>query len=85
MAVAIRLRRIGKRPHKRPFFRVTVVDKRKARDGRFIEEIGLYAPTQSPPLVKINKERYDFWLKRGAQPSLTVMSLMKKIGGKYAG
>lgn len=78
MPVRIRLRRIGKRPHKRPYFRVTVVDGRKARDGRFIEEIGIYDPTKDPALIKINKDRYDYWVKHGAQPSETVASLAKK-------
>ena len=79
MAVHIRLRRIGKNPKKRPYFRITVFDQRKARDGRFIEEIGFYDPTKNPPSVKINKEKYDFWIKQGAQPSDTVKSLIKKI------
>lgn len=86
MAVHIRLRRIGKNPKKRPYFRITVFDQRKARDGRFIEEIGFYDPTKNPPSVKIDKEKYDFWIKRGAQPSDTVKSLIKNIksGGQDA-
>lgn len=80
MAVRIRLKRIGKNPKKKPHFRVAVFDKHKARDGRFIEEIGFYDPTKNPPSIKINKERYDFWIKQGAKPSDTVKSLIKNGG-----
>lgn len=76
MAVCIRLRRIGKRPTKRPYFRVTVFDERRGRDSRFIEEIGLYDPVKGA--VKIKKERLDYWVKNGAQLSPTVKSLIKK-------
>ena len=79
MAVHIRLRRIGKNPKKRPYFRVTVFDDSRGRDSRFIEEIGFYDPTKTPSSIKINKERYEFWIKRGAKPSDTVKSLIKKI------
>ena len=81
MTVRIRLRRIGKRPHKRPFFRIIVTEKKQARDGRFIEEIGYYNPTKKPRVIKINKSRYDYWVKCGAQPSATIKTLAKKIGG----
>ncbi len=84
MSVRIRLRRIGKRPRKRPFFRVVVVEKGKARDGRCIEEIGFYNPTKNPSHINIKKERYNYWLKLGAQPSETVMNLIKKTGGQDA-
>jgi len=77
MAVHIRLRRIGKNPKKRPHFRVTVFDQRRGRDSRFIEEIGFYNPVSG--LVKIKKERFDYWVKNGAQASDTVKSLMNKI------
>jgi len=78
MAVRIRLRRIGKRPKKRPFFRITVADAHKARDGKFIEEIGYYDPTKNPPLINIDTNRYDYWISKGAQPTETVASLYKK-------
>lgn len=77
MAVHIRLRRIGKNPKGRPHFRVTVFDERKGRDSRFIEELGFYKPTSGE--VKVKKERFDSWIKKGAVPSLTVKSLIKKI------
>jgi len=76
MAVHIRLRRIGKNPKKRPHFRVTVFDERKGRDSSFLEEIGFYDPTTGA--VKLKKERFDHWVKNGAQASNTVKSLVKK-------
>ena len=79
MAVRIRLRRIGKNPKKRPYFRLSVFDERRNRDGTFLEELGYYDPTKNPAVVKINKERYDFWVKRGAQPTPTIKSLVKKL------
>lgn len=77
MAVHIRLRRIGKNPKGKPHFRVTVFDERRGRDSRFIEELGFYNPING--LVKIKKERIEHWIKNGAQLSLTVKSLIKKI------
>ncbi len=77
MAVHIRLRRIGKNPKGRPHFRVTVFDERRGRDSRFIEELGFYNPVNGS--VKIKKERIEYWVKNGAQLSLTVKSLIKKI------
>jgi len=76
MAVRIRLRRIGKNPKKKPHFRVTVFDERRSRDGRIIEELGFYNPVTG--VAKIKKERLEFWVKRGAQPSPTIESLAKK-------
>jgi small subunit ribosomal protein S16 len=81
MAVHIRLRRIGKNPKKRPYFRVTVFDERTNRDGRFIEQIGFYNPATGATSIK--KERYDYWLKNGAVPSLTVKNLLKKPGTTF--
>jgi small subunit ribosomal protein S16 len=77
MAVHIRLRRIGKNPKGRPHFRVTVFDERKGRDSKFIEELGFYNPVTEE--AKIKKERIDFWIKNGAQLSLTIKSLIKKL------
>lgn len=76
MAVHIRLRRIGKNPKKRPHFRLSVFDERKGRDSSYIEEIGFYSPTKGTLTFK--KERYDYWLKNGAQASATIKSLVKK-------
>ena len=77
MAVAIRLRRIGKNPKKRPHFRVSVFDTNRGRDSKFIEEIGFYNPVSGES--KIDKERYTYWVSKGAQASLTIKSLVKKI------
>jgi small subunit ribosomal protein S16 len=83
MSVAIRLCKIGKSAKKRFCFRVVVIDKRKSRDGVFLEEIGSYDPTKDPIIFKIKKERLDYWVKHGAQVSDTVASLVKK-GAKDA-
>ena len=78
MAVVIRLRRTGTR--NRPSYRVVVADKRKARDGRFIETLGHYDPLRQPAVIEINAERAVYWLQQGAKPSETVASLLKKKG-----
>ena len=76
MAVHIRLRRIGKNPKKRPHFRISVFHQYKGRDSKFLEELGFYNPVTGQ--VRLNRERIDYWIKNGAQPSNTVKSLMKK-------
>ena len=78
MAVKIRLKRMGKKFA--PFYRVVVLDSRKRRDGRVIEEIGIYDPMQEPSLIKIDGERAKYWLGVGAQPSNTVHNLLKITG-----
>lgn len=80
MAVAIRLKRMGAK--KKVSYRIVVTDSKNPRDGRFIEEIGVYNPRQNPPFVTVKKERAEYWLKVGAQPSPTVKSLLKKQGVK---
>ena len=74
--VKIRLKRMGMK--KQPFYRIVVTDSRYARDGRFIEEIGFYDPTQEPSVVKIDAEKAKQWLASGAQPTDTVRVLLKK-------
>jgi small subunit ribosomal protein S16 len=74
--VVIRLRRAGSK--KRPFFRVVVTDSRTARDSSFVEILGHYNPRSKPAVVKVDKERVDFWLKKGAVPSDTVRTLIKR-------
>ena len=74
--VMIRLRRAGSK--KRPFFRVVVTDSRAARDSSFVEILGHYNPRSRPAIVDIDKERVDFWLKRGAQPSDSVRTLLAR-------
>ena len=76
MAVKIRLKRMGK--IRAPFYRVVVMDSRTKRDGRAIEEIGKYHPTEEPSLIDIDMERATYWLQRGAQPTEAVAALLKK-------
>jgi small subunit ribosomal protein S16 len=77
MAVRVRLRRIGKNPKKKPHFRVTVFDERVNRDGRFIEELGYYNPLSKA--VKVDLERYNYWLSKGALPTLAVKTVINKV------
>jgi small subunit ribosomal protein S16 len=72
--VVIRLRRAGSK--KRPFFRIVVTDSRSARDSSFVEILGHYRPRSKPALVAVNKERLDYWLGKGAQPSDSVRTLI---------
>ena len=85
MAVKIRLKRMGK--IRAPFYRVVVMDSRAKRDGRAIEEIGKYHPTEEPSLIDIDSERALHWLGRGAQPTEAVAALLKVTGDwqKYQG
>jgi len=76
MAVKIRLRRIG--AHKNPYYRIVVADSRFPRDGRFIEEIGTYDPMKEPTAVTLDAEKAADWLKKGAQPTDTVKTILKK-------
>ena len=75
MAVKIRLKRMGK--IRAPFYRVVVMDSRTKRDGRAIEEIGKYHPTEEPSLIDIDGERAQYWLAQGAQPTEAVAALLK--------
>jgi small subunit ribosomal protein S16 len=76
--VKIRLRRMGKK--KQPSYRVVVADSRAPRDGRFIESIGFYDPGTEPPTVKIKEDRALYWLSQGAQPTDTVVRLLRNTG-----
>ena len=78
MAVKIRLKRLGK--IRAPYYRVVVADSRTKRDGRAIEEIGRYHPTQEPSLIEIDGERAQYWLGVGAQPTEQVLALLKVTG-----
>ncbi|MBI5800895.1 MAG: 30S ribosomal protein S16 [Verrucomicrobia bacterium] len=77
MPVKIRLKRVGARNS--PAFRVVVADGRSPRDGKFIEEIGTYLPGKKDDNFKLDLERADYWVSKGAQPSDTVASFMKKL------
>ena len=76
MPVKIRLTRMGAK--KSPFYRVVVADSESPRDGRFLEVIGTYDPHKDPVEVKVDRERYDLWLRRGAKPTETVKTLVAK-------
>ena len=78
MAVKIRLKRMGK--IRAPYYRVVVMDSRAKRDGRAIEEIGKYHPTEEPSLIEIDSERAQYWLCVGAQPTEQVEALLKVTG-----
>lgn len=73
--LVIRLSRIGKR--KKPFYRVVVIDKRRPRDGRFVEIVGTYDPLKKPAEIKLEADRIKHWLGVGAQPSDTVRSFIR--------
>jgi len=77
MAVAIRLRREG--ALNRPYFKVVVTDKRSPRDGKFIEIVGTYDPKKTGQNSTLKLDRIEHWISKGAQPSDTVRSLIKKI------
>ena len=76
--VKIRLKRMGAK--KKPFYRIVVADSRVARDGKTIEEIGYYDPTQEPSVIKVDADAAKRWLGNGAQPTDTVRSILKKSG-----
>jgi len=78
VAVKIRLKRLGK--IRAPYYRVVVADSRTKRDGRAIEEIGKYHPTEEPSLIDIDSERAQYWLGVGAQPTEQVLVLLKITG-----
>ena len=75
MSVRVRLTRVGSK--KNPIWRVVVADQRSPRDGRFIETIGHYNPQTEPSTIRIDEERFQHWVARGAQPTGTVKQLMK--------
>jgi small subunit ribosomal protein S16 len=78
VAVKIRLKRLGK--IRAPYYRIVVADSRTKRDGRVIEEIGKYHPTEEPSLIEVNSERAQYWLSVGAQPTEQVTALLKLTG-----
>jgi small subunit ribosomal protein S16 len=76
MAVVLRLSRAG--THKAPFYHVVATDSRKPRDGKYIEDVGLYDPTRKPALIQLKTERVQHWLTAGARPSQTVAMILKR-------
>jgi small subunit ribosomal protein S16 len=85
MAVKIRLKRLGK--IRAPYYRIVVADSRTKRDGRVIEEIGKYHPTEEPSFIEVNSERAQYWLSVGAQPTEQVAAILKLTGdwGQFKG
>ncbi|TAM71274.1 MAG: 30S ribosomal protein S16 [Microbacteriaceae bacterium] len=78
MAVKIRLKRMGK--VRAPYYRIVVADSRTKRDGRVIEEIGIYHPTQEPSVIEVDSARAQYWLSVGAQPTDQVQALLRLTG-----
>jgi small subunit ribosomal protein S16 len=78
MGVRIRLARHGAK--KKPFYRIVVADSDSPRDGRFLEKVGTYDPLVNPAKVALNSDRIKYWMEKGATPTDTVKSLLKKEG-----
>jgi small subunit ribosomal protein S16 len=74
--LTIRLARIGKK--KKPFYRVVVMERTRARDARYVENVGTYDPLKKPAEIKLDADRIKHWLGRGAQPSDTVRSFLRR-------
>ncbi|MEV7691934.1 30S ribosomal protein S16 [Microbacterium sp. NPDC089189] len=85
MSVKIRLKRLGK--IRAPYYRIVVADSRTKRDGRVIEEIGKYHPTEEPSFIEVDSERAQYWLGVGAQPTEQVLAILKLTGdwGRFKG
>jgi small subunit ribosomal protein S16 len=85
VAVKIRLKRLGK--IRAPYYRIVVADSRTKRDGRVIEEIGKYHPTEEPSFIEVDSERAQYWLGVGAQPTEQVRAILKLTGdwGRFKG
>ena len=83
MSVKLRLARAGAK--KNPFYRVVVTNSRSPRDGRFLEQVGIYDPKRQPAEVRFEMERVDFWLNNGALPTDTVAQLLRKTRIESAG
>lgn len=78
MATKIRLKRLGK--IRQPHYRIVVMDSRTKRNGRAIEEVGLYHPKNDPSVIQVNSERVQYWLSVGAQPTEAVVAILKRTG-----
>ncbi len=76
--VKLRLTRMGAK--KAPFYRIVATDSRKARDGQYIDQIGIYNPVSDPKQIVIDADKAKDWLAKGAQPTDTVMSLLIQQG-----
>lgn len=78
MAATMRLMRFGRK--KTPFYRIVIADSRSPRDGRFIDQVGIYDPRKEPVELKFEEEKAIEWLRKGVRPSLTVRQLLTKCG-----
>lgn len=78
MAVKIRMARLGAK--KRPFYRLVAADSESPRDGKFLEILGFYDPMKDPAVVKVHKEKVNYWLEKGAVVSGSVRAILKKQG-----
>ncbi|AQX15042.1 30S ribosomal protein S16 [Tessaracoccus lapidicaptus] len=78
MATKIRLKRLGK--IRSPHYRIIVIDSRAKRDGKAIEEIGIYHPKNDPSVIRVDSERAQYWLSVGAQPTEAVVAILKRSG-----
>lgn len=78
MSLRIRLQRHGRK--RQPFYRIVIQDKEAPRDGRFVEVLGFYNPLPDPPDIRIKTDRVLYWLERGAEPTETVASLLRRQG-----
>lgn len=76
MAATIRLLRLGKKNN--PFYRIIVTDRRKKREGKYIEELGFYNPMTEPLTIKVNRDRLQYWVNKGAVFSQGMLKLLKK-------
>ena len=83
MAVVLRLSRAG--THKAPFYHVVATDSRKPRDGRYLEDVGIYDPTQRPERIELKADRVEHWLKVGARPSATVAMVIRRARKRATG
>ena len=77
MAVTVRLSRLG--TSKAPYYRIVVADQRKPRDGSFIERIGTYDPRRTPEAIELDTARLEYWVGKGARPSVTVTEIAKRL------
>ena len=82
MPVHIRLTRKGRK--KQPFYRIVVADSQAPRDGKFLDIVGTYDPMRDPAEIRIDTEKLNHWIGKGALPSVTVRSLIKKSAGAAA-
>lgn len=77
MPVTIRLMRIGRKGN--PSYRIVAIDKKKKRNGRYLEKIGFYNPLTDPPVLSIDKQRFDFWVTKGAELSEGIIKIKKYL------